>query len=123
MLQALDLTTDEGSYFLPDHKLLSVSVHAFKAAQKAINNFVDSHPNYAFTTERDFQRAGTTISWKKRPMSIEQMKAALRTLNYGPSWDAKVDQMPDRQIAAVYARALAAGKFTKGVEDEPVEHS
>lgn len=47
-------------------------------------------------------------------MSIEQMRAALKTL-YGaaPKWCNKVAKMPSNQVYAVYMRMLEAGKFSK----------
>lgn len=44
-------------------------------------------------------------------MSIEQMRAALKKSYPGPKWAAKVDKMPDKQVAATYTRLLNAKKL------------
>ena len=47
-------------------------------------------------------------------MSIEQMRATLKTLYRGAyKWCKKVDSMPDNQVYAVYMRMLEAGEFSK----------
>lgn len=45
-------------------------------------------------------------------MSTNQMRTALSKL-YGPSWVQKVENMSDKQVAAVYQRKLNEGAFNK----------
>lgn len=44
-------------------------------------------------------------------MNIEQMRAALKKSYPGPKWAAKVDNMPDKQVAATYMRLMNAKKL------------
>lgn len=44
-------------------------------------------------------------------MSIPDMRSALRAVYPGPSWQTKVDRMPDNQVIAVYYSFQHRGKI------------
>lgn len=46
-------------------------------------------------------------------MNMAEMRRLVISVYPGGDWARKVNNMPDHQVAAVYQRMLAAGKFNK----------
>ncbi len=69
-LQELNTKTDEGSYFLPDSKMLQGTMAAWRKAERAIEDFMIEHPEYLFESTYDPIRGGTLFSWRK----VKQIK-------------------------------------------------
>lgn len=56
---------DKGSYFIPQYKLVEMSLGELDAAKEVINTLIQAHPEYEWTFIEDRPNFGYTIRWEK----------------------------------------------------------
>jgi hypothetical protein len=71
MMSELDLiseeiqTRDEGSYFIPQAVLITMSHDQLDQAEKAARLIVDLNPDFIFYFLAEIETGGITIHWKR----------------------------------------------------------